>query len=81
MRVNMEHVCPLCNGMQTFAQNCPVCHQPMIDGGTINNYLGPYSPYMAIDSLPFKTEGYCVHLIYCPECDNEIRLAQALVTF
>ncbi|WP_425057784.1 hypothetical protein SCACP_23240 [Sporomusa carbonis] len=76
----MEQVCPLCNAMQTVAEECPYCGNNIVDGGSLNNYLGPYSPYMEAKSLPLQPEGYCVHLVYCPECQYDARLAVALVT-
>ncbi|MDF2570780.1 MAG: hypothetical protein K0R55_2384 [Sporomusa sp.] len=76
----MEKVCPLCNAMKSVYEKCPYCGQTMIDGGSISYYLGPYSPYMEIDSLAFNSEEICVHLIYCPVCDYDVRVGQMLVT-
>ncbi|HWR10117.1 hypothetical protein [Sporomusa sp.] len=76
----MEMVCPLCNAMQAIEENCPCCGQLMIDGGSVNNYLGPYSPYVETASLPFQSAGHCVHLLYCPVCDYDVRVALALVS-
>lgn len=76
----MEKVCPLCNAMEAVGESCPCCGQLLIDGGSLNNYLGPYSPYMETETLPFKSEGYCVHLLYCPECDYDARVVRTLVS-
>ncbi|HWR43033.1 hypothetical protein [Sporomusa sp.] len=76
----MEKVCPLCNAMQAIDKKCSYCGHQMIDGGSLNNYLGPYSPYVETGSLPFQSEGHCVHLLYCPVCDYDTRVALALVT-
>lgn len=76
----MEKVCPLCNAMQVIENKCPYCGEAMMDGGTLNNYLGPYSPYMEGQSLPFQSEQYCTHLMYCPACNYDTRIMLALVS-
>jgi len=47
----MEEVCPACNGLTNLSATCPFCGEPMTDAGSVNNYFGPYSPYMDEDSL------------------------------
>lgn len=76
----MEKVCPLCNAMQAVENKCPQCGRILMDGGTLNNYLGPYSPYMEAQSLPFQSEQYCMHLMYCPACDYDTQIILELVT-
>ncbi len=75
----MESVCPLCNALAPVEKKCPVCGQLLVDGGSLNNYLGPYSPYGEIAVLPFQSAGHCTHLLYCPVCDYDIRVTLALV--
>ncbi|SDE18607.1 hypothetical protein [Sporomusa acidovorans] len=75
----MEKVCPLCNALQAIVETCPYCGGKMVDGGSISNYLGPYSPYMDKESLPLQSEDYCLHVIYCPVCAYDTRMALALV--
>ncbi|HML35257.1 hypothetical protein M7775_11425 [Sporomusa sphaeroides DSM 2875] len=75
----LEKVCPLCNALQQVEKKCPHCGKTMLDGGALNNYLGPYSPYMEAQSLPFQSEAYCIHLLYCPECDYDRQEILALV--
>lgn len=75
----MEKVCPLCNALTAVAASCPVCGRPLADGGAVENYYGPYSPYMDVDSLPHcGSESQCVHLLYCPECGYDERKAWPL---
>ncbi len=76
----MENVCPLCNAMQELAETCPVCGEILLDGGTVNNYLGPYSPYADSRFLPLQPEGYCRHLLYCPACGYDAQVLLALVS-
>lgn len=79
----MEKICPVCNCLQTIDRQCPVCGQQMMDGGALENYFGPYSPYMDNSSftMPFDLpDTHCVHLLYCPCCHYDIRAAWELVT-
>ncbi|QJW47733.1 hypothetical protein HA075_19425 [bacterium BFN5] len=74
----MDKICPLCNALQTINQICPICGQPMIDGGVIENYFGPYSPYM--DQELFESpDRFCTHLLYCPECHHDVRISLEMV--
>ncbi|MDD4600880.1 hypothetical protein SDC9_27512 [bioreactor metagenome] len=71
----MEKVCPICNALDEVNQACPRCGQAMKDGGTLQNYLGPYSPYMDGDWIPLNMIDYgCTHLVYCPHCHYDIRV-------
>ncbi|MEG6584570.1 hypothetical protein V6C17_03060 [Dendrosporobacter sp. 1207_IL3150] len=75
-------VCPLCNALQPLDKICPICNQQMTDGGAIENYYGPYSPYMSRDSIygPYQTPvKQCVHLLYCPNCHYDLRVALEMV--
>ncbi|HMM21903.1 MAG TPA: hypothetical protein PKA10_14385 [Selenomonadales bacterium] len=73
-------MCPVCNALASVEERCPVCGGPMADGGAIENYLGPYSPYMPVDSLQqFAPDRQCVHLLYCPRCHYDTRAAWELV--
>jgi hypothetical protein len=51
----------------------------MIDGGRLSDYFGPYSPYM--DGVVYNKVYYppetacCIHLICCPACGFDTRLA------
>ena len=76
----MEKICPLCNGMRFVEEKCPHCGEQMVDGGCVSDYLGPYSPYMDEESLPFHSENCCVHLLYCPACEFDSRLALSFMT-
>lgn len=73
-------ICPLCNAMASIAAKCPVCGRPLSDGGALENYFGPYSPYMDVRSLQGgEADSQCVHLLCCPECGHDERVAWALV--
>lgn len=74
----MEKVCPLCNALTTVQAECPRCGGPLADGGAIENYFGPYSPYMDVSSWPEGGPG-CVHLLYCPHCGYDLRRVWSLV--
>lgn len=67
-------VCPVCNGLQAVSAVCPRCASSLKDGGKIQDYYGPYSPYRPIDDMKM-TNGFadlsthrCVHYIHCEEC-------------
>ncbi|MDR7868159.1 MAG: hypothetical protein RIN56_15285 [Sporomusaceae bacterium] len=77
----MEKVCPVCNGLTEVAARCPRCGRSLADGGALENYFGPYSPYMDATSLQQGApDTQCVHLIYCPGCGYDVRTAWELVT-
>lgn len=70
----MSHMCLYCNGMLALDSMCPQCDKPMADGGRLEDYSGPYSPYRPIDDLKL-TNGYpdlalrlCIHQTYCGSC-------------
>jgi hypothetical protein len=71
----MNMICPLCNGLQDVTIECPLCGRIMSDGGTIESFWGPYSPYMDT----FNDENYCVHLLFCPYCHYDSRKAWEMV--
>ncbi len=76
----MEKVCPLCNGLETNSLHCPRCNQLMVDTGALENYYGPYSPYMDVNSLQhYLPDRQCVHVLCCPHCDCDIRAAWELI--
>ncbi|MDN5293638.1 MAG: hypothetical protein PWQ91_857 [Eubacteriales bacterium] len=70
--------CPLCNGLLTVSQLCPRCGLPLADGGKIEDYYGPYSPYQddwLFDIEQAKEKGQvqtCPHLFYCPRCSTHL---------
>ena len=77
----MEKICPICNALEEINQKCPFCGSEMIDGGVLQNYVGPYSPYMEADTIPLNINSSkgCTHLIYCPNCNFDTRSAWELV--
>lgn len=70
----MDKVCPLCNALYAITSQCPNCGRLLQDGGSLQNYIGPYSPYMESDS-----ENQCIHLLYCADCHYDVRVATKLV--
>lgn len=76
----MEKVCPLCNALQVITEKCPQCGAILVDGGSVSSYLGPYSPYMDSQCLPFQSDDHCLHLMYCPVCRYDTRVPLAFVT-
>lgn len=76
----MAKVCPVCNALTPVAAGCPLCGGALADGGALENFLGPYSPYVDIDSLQAGApDTQCVHLLYCPACGYDVRAAWELV--
>jgi len=71
----MNKSCPLCNGLIDIYEFCPDCGGKMEDGGAINEYYDPYSPYIEIISSRerFENDNECLHLIYCPFCGRDKR--------
>lgn len=71
-------VCPLCNGLIELELACPKCGCIMDDGGMIENYYGPYSPYLdesILDQVDGVWEDKCLHLFYCTSCGYDHRYA------
>lgn len=62
-------VCSFCNGLQMPGTRCPFCRLPLVDGGPVADYYGPYSLYAD------KADEYpgCMHLLYCPRCGFDCR--------
>lgn len=76
----MEKVCPLCNGLIQVDRKCPYCGNVLIDGGIIQNYYGPYSPYVAqVTAINGDERHNCIHLLYCAGCHYDIRAAWQFV--
>ena len=71
----MELVCPVCNAMLVINTQCPECGQTMADGGALESYFGPYSPYMEKEDINRAERTQCVHLLYCPNCHFDMRTA------
>jgi hypothetical protein len=73
----VELVCPICNGMNVIRNSCPLCGHEMVDGGSVQDYYGPYSPYIeqnAYGDLAMAgCRGICIHLLYCPACGYDRR--------
>jgi rRNA maturation protein Nop10 len=71
----MEHCqdldCPLCNGLIDVKGKCPQCGSPLEDGGTVEAYYEPYSPYEEVEEGLVR----CLHLLYCPGCGWDKRQA------
>lgn len=82
--MQVEKICPVCNGLTELAMCCPDCGETMYDRGALAGFLGPYSPYqdvelVALTSPEAVTEERCVHLISCPRCGLDKRLVVNLV--
>lgn len=71
--------CPLCNGIQEVREACPACGHFLQDGGPLQDYFGPYSPYEEVEYElkglePGVLEEQCLHLLYCPHCGWDRRV-------
>ena len=76
----MEEICPLCNALEFVEAECPLCGNLLTDGGPVENYYGPYSPYMDVASLQFMLpDRQCVHILFCPQCGYRSREARELM--
>jgi len=68
--------CPWCNGIRTEELFCPNCSGKLLDGGTLESYYEPYSPYLPEEILN-QVDGVsptnCIHLFYCPNCGYDHR--------
>ncbi len=64
-------ICLYCNGMKQTELICPNCGLPLTDGGMVEDYYDPYSPYVAKARLP--ADEACIHLLYCSGCDFDTR--------
>ncbi len=62
-------ICPYCNGLEPLNIVCPACGSLMKDTGTLQEILGPYSPYEE-NSLIHEQYG-CTHQVYCENCAAE----------
>jgi hypothetical protein len=75
-------ICPLCNGLAKQKIVCPVCKEEMIDGGSLENYYEPYSPYLPkkiLDQTDEVGQNACLHLLYCPHCGYDCRYLSTLI--
>lgn len=71
----MDLVCPLCNGLIIVNELCDRCGAPMAEQGKMEDYKGPYSPYVDQESFSYDMnkstvmgDHLCVHLFYCEKC-------------
>lgn len=69
-------ICPLCNSLYEVSLECPHCKELLKDTGILENYFGPYSPYLG-EELLNQVDGVgtreCVHLFSCPHCGYDER--------
>lgn len=71
----MSEICPLCNGLNEHNIICKNCEAKMEDIGKMEDYKGPYSPYMDRDSFLYNNlllngDNCCIHLYKCPVCGD-----------
>lgn len=69
-------VCPVCNGLVIPVEYCSSCGNQMEEMGRMEDYKGPYSPYMDQESFTLDNnllligDPYCVHIYYCSVCNK-----------
>ncbi|WP_433746916.1 hypothetical protein [Paenibacillus amylolyticus] len=68
----MSYICPLCNGLVVPEQACPHCLQGLLECGKLDDYTGPYSPYVFQPSSDTadEVETVCNHVMYCSHCQT-----------
>ncbi|WP_440112446.1 hypothetical protein [Paenibacillus sp. QZ-Y1] len=68
----MSYICPLCNGLVVPEQACPHCLQGLSECGKLDDYTGPYSPYVLQTSpdMADEAEDVCNHMMYCHHCQT-----------
>ncbi|MDS1029351.1 hypothetical protein RDV78_02395 [Bacillota bacterium LX-D] len=73
--------CPLCNGLEQVTKKCPACGDSLQDGGRVENYYGPYSPYEEVNDSYASGENICIHLLYCPSCgwDKRVGVSKLII--
>jgi len=70
----MNEICPVCNGLYDTLRYCYRCQQPLVQLGRIEDYKGPYSPYIDMDLFQDNRDTFttgdncCTHLYKCPSC-------------
>jgi len=71
-------ICPVCNGFVQLLEKCRNCTATMEDGGKISDFFDDYSPHQETDWLKMedgfsenRKNGYCAHLLLCPNCGSE----------
>ncbi|HZK57943.1 MAG TPA: hypothetical protein VFD17_06505 [Clostridia bacterium] len=73
----MGWICPICNGLTNYTIKCPDCGNRMEAGSTVQDYSDAYSPYLD-KSITQQMDGTehnrCVHLFYCPNCNEDKRV-------
>lgn len=69
-------ICPYCNGLSSLEVACPACSNSMHNNGTVQEVLGPYSPYEENSKL--QEQRQCVHLLYCRYCHRQYQYAVLL---
>lgn len=71
----VERICPICNGMQSSRRYCPHCGRELEERGALQDFIDDYSPYLSQDlGEDLADTSQCVHLYYCPACDEDVRL-------
>ncbi|QNO15630.1 hypothetical protein HYG86_13020 [Alkalicella caledoniensis] len=73
----MDFICPVCNGLENIYIDCPKCRESMEEGGSLQQFLDSYSPYISGDILDEEgmNEKQCVHLVFCGECGYDERVS------
>jgi hypothetical protein len=73
--------CPVCNGFYPLVLTCS-CGGKLEDMGRVENFADAYSPYHDFQEDqfpkgdPFKNrDQICVHLLTCPACKKDERIA------
>ncbi len=72
----MDFICPVCNGLQDIYMECPKCSGEMKEGGSLQQFFDPYSPYISGEILKDEgvSEKQCVHLAFCDQCGHDTQV-------
>lgn len=72
----MGEICPVCNGLYEKQIICSRCQAVMVQSGRLEDYKGPYSPYVGKDTFVLNNtialtgDNCCIHLYICPVCSH-----------
>lgn len=73
----MDLICPVCNGLKDIYLQCSTCLQDMEEGGSLQQFFDPYSPYLSQELMDLEgiSDKVCIHLLFCYNCGIDKRVS------